>query len=62
MKAIAMTNQRKRLGLNRETLRDLTAHNAQDVKAGKNVATLKKKCVTLGCATWDCPANTPMCW
>ena len=58
-----MNKPKTKLMLKKETLRDLTAQNATDIKAGGKVVTLKKKCATAGCLTWDCPpAQTPMCW
>jgi hypothetical protein len=54
-----MKKQPKKLTLNKETLRDLTAHNAGEIKAGaKGVRTRKCKTVTCGpfCqGTFYCP-------
>ncbi len=56
-----MNKQRKKLTLNKETLRDLTADNAGWVKGGPKGgnATHNKKCVTRGGPT--CPSNAPSC-
>ena len=57
-----MTTKKEKLTLRRETLRDLTTHNAGDVKGGKKIATMHKKC---GTVTADCPPPPPYtyaCW
>ncbi len=48
-----MKKQLKKLTLNRETLRDLTAQNAGDVKGGKRT---KKHCPPQATGLW------PPCW
>jgi hypothetical protein len=47
----------KKLTLNKETLRDLTAQNAGEVKGGRK--TMNRKCVTEYSCGWTCgnPCN-----
>jgi hypothetical protein len=55
-----MKAQRKQLTLKKETLRDLTAVQAGEVKGGKKGLNTKKRCVTLACGTYDCVSE--YCW
>ncbi len=49
-----MKNKVKKLTLNKETLRDLTAQNAEQVKGGRPKATVKT-CAGYRCThTWSC--------
>ena len=63
-----MNKQKNKLVLKKETLRDLTAQNARDVKGGKKLPKTMKNCkpkVTMSCngcmdTVWECA--TVECW
>ena len=59
-----MNKQKKKLTLNKETLCDLTARNAGEVKAGKKGGNgnTKKACATGGCVDSWLQCQTVVCW
>ncbi len=53
-----MGKQRKKLTLNKETLRDLTEQNAGEVKGGPKGGKTKNKCLTQGATCTGYPCHT----
>ncbi len=56
-----MDKQRKKLTLNKETLRDLTAQNAREVKAGSASHCVPSCICTYNCPTIGCTLATCKC-